>query len=197
MRRPQMIILPVLSALLFGSATSYAFCATRGAWQRSAYPYSVVSQDVAEVIANFGYNTGLHVSLSQDVKGVVRGHASESTAKQFLDEITRSNDLDWYFDGTVLYVSAAAEEKTAIVGLSGFSYQAIESYLTNADLLDARYRLSHYASGDAAIVSGPPSYVAVIKQAIEAHTANKNQDVESSRSLLVLRGSQSSSMRFP
>ena len=171
-----------------------------GGWQNKPYPYSVVSQDVGDVLRNFGYNAGLRVSVSQDVKGTVLGHAGRGSAREFLDGITKSNDLDWYSDGTVLYVSPASEEETTVVDLHGYPFGVVQKGLADANLLDARYRVMQHGTADAAVVSGPPSFVTVIRQAIEAQTGSKHEDrgdLVASQTLTVFRGSQSSSIRLP
>lgn len=167
-------------------------------WRNAPYPYSIINQDVGNAVKNFGYNTGLKVSVAQDVKGTVRGHQHAGTAREFLDEITKSNDLDWYSDGTVIYVSPTADEETALVPLNEFSFSNLKRHLAEFGLIDKRFRLAKRKAGDVAVVSGPPSYVAVIKQAIQVETGGKDQpDSGASGTLVVFRGNASSSIKLP
>ena len=91
--------------------------ASTTAWENTPYPYSVVSENVQDVLRNFGYNAEVRVMVAPGVTGVVQGRSGDGTARQFLDDVTKANDLDWYSDGTVVYVSSSSDEQTAIVPL--------------------------------------------------------------------------------
>lgn len=189
--------LTVATCALTLEASSIAFAA-KPDWRDAPYPYTIINQDVTNIIKNFGYNTGLKISVAQDVKGTVHGQESSGTAGNFLDEVTKSNDLDWYSDGTVVYVSPAADEETATVSLNGFSFDRLRKYLAGFGLLDKRFHLSRRKGDDVAILSGPPSYVAVVKQAIEVETGVQDHpDGPAAGTLVVFRGNASSSIKLP
>jgi type III secretion protein C len=176
--------------LAVGAAPKVARAASPD-WRQMPYHYVVVNQGVVDVLTNFGYNTGLRMSIASDVTGVVRGRIDANTAGSFLDAVTRSNALDWYYDGSVMYVSPAADEQTVTVPLHGASFEAIKASLARSGLTDKRYGLSHRASADFVIVSGPPSYVSAIKQAIEVEAQERDNTIA------IFRGSQSASVKFP
>ena len=167
-------------------------------WEKKPYPYSIVRQDVADALRNFGYNTGINVSLAPDVQGAIQGRIKAGTARNFLDQITRSTGLDWYFDGTVIYVSPISQEQTAVLSLNGMPFDRLKSRVIREKLFDSQYRLSQQGGGDTLVVSGPPSYVAVMKQAVDAITSNRKSPVRGEPgSLTILRGSQTSSLKLP
>lgn len=179
--------------------TCHAFAAvpvmTR--WQDMPYPYSVTSESVHDALVNFGYNSDVRIMVSPHVSGTIQGRRGTGTAGQFLDEITKANDLDWYSDDTVIYVSPSSEEQTLILPLNGFPFDVLKKELEQQKLFDAKYRLSKQVGSDATILSGPPSFVAVMKQAIESRVGNgRSPPVGASQDLVVLRGSQSSSMKI-
>ncbi|MCQ8239621.1 hypothetical protein [Rhizosaccharibacter radicis] len=185
----------VVTALVATTASTAAF-ADAEAWQAERYPYSVVSENVHDALTNFGYNLGVRVMVSPHVAGVVQGRRADGSARQFLDDVTRANDLDWYSDGTVIYVSPSSEEQTAVVPLNGFSFDVMKKELEQQKLFDDRFRMTKQIGDGAAILSGPPSFVAVMKQAIEARVGNGIESIPgASQDLVVLRGSQSSSMK--
>ena len=167
-------------------------------WEKRPYPYSIVRQDIADALRNFGYNTGVNVSLAPDVQGVVQGRIKADTARKFLDQITRSNGLDWYFDGTVIYVSPTSQEQTAVISLNGMPFDRVKNQIMREKLFDSQYRLSQQGEGDTLVVSGPPSYVAVMKQAVDAITSNRKSPIAGEPgSLIILRGNQTSSLKLP
>jgi type II secretory pathway component GspD/PulD (secretin) len=159
-------------------------------WRKAPYDYAVVNQSVTDVLNNFGYNTGLRMSIASGVTGTVHGRINAATAVAFLDAVTKSNNLDWYCDGSVMYVSPMSDEQTVAVSLHGTSFDAIKASLSRSGLLDDRYTLSGGNSASFAVVAGPPSYVAVIKQAIEVEANRSN-------SIVIYRASQSTNVQFP
>ncbi|MGI4801502.1 MAG: hypothetical protein ACRYG8_47245 [Janthinobacterium lividum] len=149
-----------------------------------------------DALVNFGYNANVRIMVAPHVIGSVQGHKGDSTARQFLDEITKENDLDWYFDGAVIYVSPSSEEQTEIVPLNGFPFNVMKKELEQQRIFDLRYRMSRQIGSDAAILSGPPSFVTIMKQAIESRAGDgRISTAEASQDLVVLRGSQSSTMK--
>jgi type III secretion protein C len=139
-------------------------------WRDAPYHYVVLNQSVADVLVNFGFNTGLRMSIAPEVTGIERGRIDAATAGSFLDALTKANDLDWYFDGSVMYVSPRSAEQTVAVPLHGVSFAVVKASLTQSEFWDDRYGLAWNGLAGFVTVSGPPSYVALIKQAIEAET---------------------------
>ena len=170
--------------------------ADRQSWKHQPYPYTIVDQSVADALRDFGYNLGLRVMIAPDVGGTIDGHLPPGDALNFLQAVTHGNDLDWYFDGTVLYVSKTSSEQTAIVPLHGHSFDEIKKSLEQDGILDARFHLTKQAGGDAVVVAGPPSFIAVTRQAIEAQTSDTSPQ-GGHAGMAVLRGSSSSVSRLP
>lgn len=185
-------MLLVLSLMARAGATEQATLK----WENNPYPYSVVNETIRGALMNFGYNSDLRIMVSSHVSGTIQGRRSGGSARNFLDDVTKAGDLDWYSDGTVIYVSPASEEQTIVVSLNGFPFDVMKKELEEQKLFDVRYRMSRQIGGDAVILSGPPSFVAVLKQAIEARVGNgRVSATEALQALVVLRGSQSSSMK--
>jgi type III secretion protein C len=192
-------------------------------WRDAPYQYVVLNQSVTDVLVNFGYNTGLRMSIAPEVTGVVHGRIEATTAQSFLDALTKANDLDWYFDGSVMYVSPRSSEQTAAVPLHGASFAAVKASLARSQFWDDRYSFGWNGSSGFVTVSGPPSYVALIKQAIEAETLVTKPPSEAEASitkqavgtgtsatkqaveaetvkesyLVIYRGAQSTTVKFP
>jgi len=180
------------SLAAFGMALGVAHAAP-SEWRNMPYSYTVVDQSVTDVLKNFGYNSGLRMSIAPDISGVVHGRIDATTAGDFLDAVTKSHALDWYYDGAVMYVSPASAELTATVPLHGASFSAIKQSVERLGLLDDRYKFSteeHGAAPDFVVVAGPPSYVAVIKQAVESSAGVTDG------ALVIYRGSQSANVNF-
>ena len=186
-----MLAILVLPSVAVTASAAGDGVAAREAWKHQPYPYTVVSQGVAAALRDFGYNLGLRVMIAPDVGGTIAGRLPPGDALNFLEAVTHGNDLDWYFDGTVLYVSKTSSEQTAIVPLHGHSFGEVKKSLEQDGVLDARFRLTKQVAGDAVIVAGPPSFIAVMRQAIEAQTSDTSPQ-GGHAGMAVLRGSASS-----
>lgn len=168
-------------------------------WPTAPYEYVVVDQDLRTVLTQFGANTGLRIALSEAVQGRVHGRTPAAPARDILNGLAQSFGFDWYYDGAVIWVSAASEAETHILPLQGVSFARLRSGLTAADLLDRRFQLKAGIGPDIAIVSGPPRYIAMVKQAVAALSADKPTapKVEPEQTLVVFRGSSASRVQFP
>ena len=163
-------------------------------WMTAPYNDVIVSQSVQAVLKAFGKNTGVHVSVSPDVSGVVHGNISSKDAEAFLDNVTRQNGLDWYFDGAVLYVTPTGDERSAVVSLRGREFATIASALRQRGLLDGRYGFRPDGA-DGVLVSGPPAYVSVVTDAIDS-MAPQAHPTGQAPALTIYRGVNKSSVSF-
>ncbi|MDH2326588.1 hypothetical protein QCN27_06880 [Cereibacter sp. SYSU M97828] len=134
-------------------------------WSDTAYGYVVLDQDIRATFTDFGRNLGIAVSLSDAVKGRVRGRVDAETAGAFLDRLTESNGLNWYFDGAVLHVSAASEYATRTVPAGGMRSEDVLAEMQRLDSADDRFAIR--GGGDVISVSGPPAYVAAVRDVVQ------------------------------
>lgn len=132
-------------------------------WDGKPYEYVVVDQDVRGVLTEFGRNLGVPVVLTDKVRGRSRGEIRAKTAEEFLKRIAEAQDLTWYFDGSVLHVSADEEFSTQVID-AGVDGRTLSRELDRLGLSDRRFSVR--ATGDSGVVgvSGPPAFLAVVRQ---------------------------------
>lgn len=158
----------VLCAAVFGSVSFGGFSCAAAPLKLpdTPYHYTVIDQDLTAALQEFGANLNVKVSVSQDVKGRVQGSIPEGTAQAFLDRIAAIYNLDWYYDGNVLYVTSAKENRTQLVVLSPVGYDAFEGALQALQISDSRFPLHTTANRGVVMISGPPRYVALAEQTL-------------------------------
>jgi type III secretion protein C len=159
--------------------------AAEPAWPASsAYDYVVVDQDLRTVIEQFGLNTGLRVTLSDAVQGRVHGRLPAAPPREFFDHLTEMFGLDWYYDGATIAVSAKSEAQTQLIALKS---------------ADPRYHLRSGPDDNVAIASGPPQYLAMVKQvaATLSPAQLSKQSPPETHNVMVFRGSSASRVEFP
>ncbi len=187
----------IVAVILPGSAVN----AAEPAWPSAPYNYVVVDQDLRTVLTQFGANIGVRVALTEAVQGRVRGRLPVLPPRQFLEHLAQVYGFDWFFDGSALSVSAAAETETRFMPLQGVGVGALEAGLRSTNIYDPRFSLRAGPAANVALVSGPPAYVKLVQEtatALAAHpAASKPAAVAAAATLSVFRGTTATKVEFP
>lgn len=139
------------------------------AWELRSFDYAVIDQELRDLLSEFGRHVGLAVTVSDQVRGRVRGRLPPLPPRLFLERLAAVHGFDWYVDGTTLHVSAAAEARSLLLDLNQVAPAALEAALRQLGVLDARWPLRAANGGtNLALVSGPPRYVALVEQTLAA-----------------------------
>ncbi len=167
-RSPIPLRLLAVSAFLLAAGMPLATPAIASpAWFDSSYNYVVLDQDVRVALTEFGRNVGLPVVLSDAVNGRVRGRIEAKSAGEFIDRLAATNGLVWYFDGSVLHVSADKEFITRVIDAGRLRGDVVANEMQNLGLADERFSLRAARNGNVITVSGPPAYINVVSQLVE------------------------------
>ncbi len=136
-------------------------------WFADPYDYVVLDQDLRDTLTEFGRNLGVPVVLSDAVKGRVRGRVESKLAGEFLQRLASSNGLTWYFDGSVLHVSADTEFVTRVFDTGKLNGAMVSARMRELGLEDARFSVRSSRDGRVITASGPPAYVAAVDQLVQ------------------------------
>ena len=164
MSRRVFAVLLVTAAL----APAGAAFALEPKWPAGPYKYLVIDQDVKGVLTEFGRNIGVPVDVSDQVKGRLRGRLAVATARDFLDRLCESYGLVWYFDGAVLHVNARAEIRTELISVGRISPGEVSEKLNALGIADPRFPVRSTQDMSVVSVSGPPSFVSLVRQTLTA-----------------------------
>lgn len=170
---PQFLTMPrLLPKALFVLAALSGLVAPASAlepkWPPGPYKYLVIDQDVKDVLSEFGRNIGVPVDVSNEVTGRLRGRLPMVTAKDFLDQLCASYGLVWYFDGSTLHVNTKSEVKTEVIDIGRLPSKPLTARLTALGIADPRFPVRSTPHGGVVSVSGPPSYIALVRQTLTA-----------------------------
>ncbi|MDF0733064.1 type III secretion protein [Pseudomonas entomophila] len=164
-------------------------------WFAEPYAYALVDQDLRGAFSEFGHNLGLIVVLSEKVRGKARSPLRSDTAGDFITRLCASNGLGWYFDGNILYINTDDEVATRLIHRRpGLDPQALHEYLAELDVKGPQLSLRQGAGGDELYVSGPPAYLSMIQQHLDAQPqpaaeqARAPAPVAQARGIRVFRG---------
>lgn len=142
--------------------------AAQPAWLEQPYPYMAVNQDVRAALREFGSNKAVSVQISERVRGRVQHRMPSATARQFLDAVALDSGLEWYFDGRVLHISDVEEARLQMLPLRGMGFAELQAALEHLDIADPRYPLKLEQGGKVVLVAGPPAYVDLVQDIVDA-----------------------------
>jgi type III secretion protein C len=137
-------------------------------WPPGPYRYLVIDQDIKGVLIEFGRNVGLPVDVSDQVKGRLRGQLATATADAFLRNLCESYGLVWYFDGTVLHVSAKTEVRLELVNIGRLPPGEAVEKLKALGVSDAQFPVRTTADAGVVSISGPPPFLSLARQTLTA-----------------------------
>ena len=159
------------------------------AWFADPYAYALIDQDLRAALTEFGQNVGQIVVISDKVKGRARSPLRSTTAGDFLEQLSNSNGLGWYFDGNVLYVNTDDEVTTRLFRRSAdLDTEQLRDYLANLDVQGRQLTLRGNPDGDELFVSGPPAYFDMIQQHLDNQPKAIVEVAAPARSIRVFRG---------
>ncbi|AGS25359.1 nodulation protein NolW [Rhizobium etli] len=159
----------------------------------ASYRYTVLDQDLSAALQEFGSNLNINVSISAEVKGRIRGRMPSLPPREFLDRLTGLYDLQWYYDGLVLYVSTAKEAQTRMLVLTSMPFEALKAALDELEISDERYVVRPAPGKGLVMVSGPPRFISLVEQTYNGLAAQARPRAAETPSreteLLLFRGS--------
>lgn len=187
--------------LVWCTAASAAAAAGPGNWVQKPFQYVAVDQGLRDVLHELSAAAAVPIEMSDAVRGQVRGRWPEMPAGEFLGELARTYALEWYFDGSLLSVSALSEDETRLLPLHGVELEQLREGLVAAGLMDQRFGLRTGPAAGVALVSGPPRFTAMVQQSLDAISASNSarprpvaEPAPEERRLAVFRGSTATSV---
>ncbi|WOH64324.1 secretin N-terminal domain-containing protein [Bradyrhizobium sp. BWA-3-5] len=138
----------------------------------TSYSYTVLDQDLSAALQEFGNNLNIRINVSAEVRGRIRGRMPDLPPREFLERLTNLYNLQWYYDGLVLYISAAHEAQTRLVVLNPISFDAFKTALDALNISDERYILKPAPGDGVVLASGPPRFIALVDQTIKGLMAD-------------------------
>ena len=137
-------------------------------WNDEPLSYTVVDQDLRELLGEIATRLGVRVRVSDAVKARVRGRLPPAPPREFLSRLASIYGFEWFYDGGTLWVSSPAESQTHMLQLGPITLEQLSTASDELGVADTRWPLR--ASGEAGmvVVNGPPRYVAMTEEALSA-----------------------------
>ena len=165
-------------------------------WPTGTYKYITVNQSVGDALVEFGKNIGVTVRGSKEVKGRLSAGMPVGTAREFLEWVCNKYGLVWHFDGSVINVASQAEMQTEMIKVDANTASSAAERLATLGVSDLRFPVKVFEKDDVVSVSGPPSYVALVKKTLGV-TTGASPDKDGAVPVRVFRGRSAETRNFP
>jgi type II secretory pathway component GspD/PulD (secretin) len=149
-------------------------------WPDGPYKYIAVDQPVDAALVEFGRNLGISTKLGKGIKGRLDSGEAHGSAREFLDWVCDRYGLVWHYDGSTLNIVTEADLRTEIVQVDQGAMPDLAERLDRLGVSDSRFPLRISEKDRAVTISGPPSYIALVKQSVglgESEMASKGANV--------------------
>ncbi|TIS57148.1 MAG: type III secretion protein [Mesorhizobium sp.] len=167
-------------------------------WPSGPYKYITVDQSVTDALVELGRNMRVPMRVSKLVKGRLSAGMPVGTAREFLEEICNRYGLVWHFDGIVMNVATEAEVRTEMIPLDANAAASAEDRLSRLGVIDPRFPIKVSKQDDVVSVSGPPSYVELVRKTLGVPAApSTKQDSGKVVPVRVFRGKQAEAQNVP
>ena len=144
-------------------------------WKTSAYSLVARDMPLRQALDTFGVAQGMSVVMSDQVAGNLSGDFKDIAPQDFLDRISTTHNLIWYYDGTALYVYGAGEITSSLMELQYMREGNVILLLRELGLEDRRFPIRSASNGELILVSGPPRYVQLVAETIARADSLKRQ----------------------
>lgn len=148
-----------------------------GPWQSRTFRYVALDQDIKALMAEFGRSVGVRTEISTHVRARIQKKRYNMLATSFLSELARDYNLQWYYDGSALYVTTTGEAVTKLIPLGAVSATRLQEELRMLGLYDGRYTFRYSSTSRMILVSGPPRFVSTIEAALATLADQRNRQV--------------------
>ena len=138
-------------------------------WQDVTFTYIADNQDLSKVLSSFARTFGLESQLSSAVsarRDVVNGKLTTTSPTEFLNQLSSTYGLQWFYFGGTLYISRNFENATRSIAANGISLANFRKALTDLGIVETKFGWGEVPDRGVAMVSGPPAYVDLVAWAV-------------------------------
>ncbi|PLZ00480.1 hypothetical protein CY652_21025 [Burkholderia sp. WAC0059] len=129
------------------------------------FVYSTDGSSIADALQAFSDAAHIPVQMPLPLPGRVVGRFDLSP-RQFLDTLSSSYGLVWYYDGAALQVEPANEERTLAIRLNYATAGAVLAVLKRDGFDDPRFPLDADAGANTITATGPSRYILRVGEAV-------------------------------
>ncbi len=148
--------------------------AARSALGAKRFVYRADGKKLADVLQDFAASQSLPLVVDAGVDGVVNANFN-TRPEEFLDAMTRTYGVIWYFDGTTLFIYPSHAMESKVFRMRGYDRERVRQMLSALHLGDARFPLRFDDANQTLLAYGPPRHIELVSTVLE-HLERDNRD---------------------
>ena len=166
MRRVLIVLVCALLAMLTSDVTN----AANVPWEISGKPIFKIArnQPLSELLREFAADQGIPATVSEQIDDTISGQFGPLAPREFIDTVTQSNGVVWYYDGHALFFYRSNEIVSDMLQVRSMAPDEILEKLERLDLVSDRFKIKTLAEHGLLYVSGPPRYLEIVSKAVES-----------------------------
>lgn len=146
-------------------------------WPNSSYAFYAQDDSLRDILETFGRSFGIRTEITPAVRGRVDGRLFAETPDAFLDKLADAHGIEWYYNGGVLHISAASEGVREAIEMTTEDVGSLRDALNGVGVLEEKFGWGEFPERGVVMVSGPPSYVALVKRTLATLPAGRSGDM--------------------
>ena len=151
-------------------------------WDRSAYANECKNDSLAEVMQDFATSFGLLLKMDKNVGGLCQGWVRAENAVFFLDSLSYKYQFEWFVFRQTLYISSISDNETLRLKVD----PNLKIALRDLGLYQEKFGWGDIELLDVALISGPPSYLKLIKQLLNKTKDEQDETTETTENIYVI-----------
>ena len=133
------------------------------------YPFLAKSQGLRATLETFGRNIRVAVNIDSEITNDRSVNIDRRLSRQaYLDRLSNEFGLLWFYDGVILHISSVVSVQTEIIPLQDNDGSTILDVLSQIGIYQKKFVHASDPKRRVFLVSGPSSYVDLVKKAVEA-----------------------------
>ena len=133
------------------------------------YPFFGKNQGLRSTLETFGRNIGLAVNLDAEITDDRFVNIEQQMSRQtYLDRLSNEFGLLWFYDGVTLHISSVGSVRTEIIPLQNNDGATVLDVLSQLGIYQDKFVHASDPKRRVFLVSGPTSYVDLVKTAVIA-----------------------------
>lgn len=133
-------------------------------WKAQTYAYSADHTPLSTVLQDFADGHGVDLQLGNVEDSEVTAKIRADNASAFLDRLALEHRFQWFVYNNTLYISPQDEQSSERLEISPDAAPDLKQALTGIGLLDPRFGWGEMPEDGVVLVTGPPSYLELVKQ---------------------------------
>lgn len=129
--------------------------------QKSSFQF-VKEISLPELIRGYFALQGINVVIDPDVTGSVNGKFEDLSPEEFLNRLSRSYGLIWFYDGNVIYVYPSQKVESRSVEINELGSKKLLETIGGLGMVAPSSSIRLVGPNNIAFVSGPPKYVNIV-----------------------------------